>query len=153
MHRYLISIGSNLDPEHHIPEAVRRLRAFASELIVGHAYASDAVGFATPHRFVNLAAYLVCDLDTVALKRRFNAIETELGRDRSAPDSSRRDRSIDLDILAELGPDEDGAAVLRRVAAYDRAPLASLLAGIGVSGVAMLAQAPVELSGVHAGRV
>lgn len=96
MPRIYISIGSNIDAETRLRQAVAALRERYGELDLSSVYESEAVGFAGDN-FLNMVVGLDSDeeVDTVAATLR--AIEDRYGRDRSVPRFSSR--SIDLDLL------------------------------------------------------
>lgn len=71
-----------------------------------HRYESDAWGFETPDRFSNQALEVSTDLSPEAVLDAVQAIECELGRDRTAEAAEREctgsnyvSRTIDIDIL------------------------------------------------------
>lgn len=95
-----ISIGSNIDPEVHIPKAIRMLHNFAEieDLCVSSFYVSEAVGPSNQPRYRNGAARLITSLEPDTLRRDIlRRIEHDCGRvrkaDRYAP------RTLDLDIV------------------------------------------------------
>jgi 2-amino-4-hydroxy-6-hydroxymethyldihydropteridine diphosphokinase len=97
-HLAAVSLGSNVDRERMLPEAVRRLAARSRVLAVSSVWESAAVGPAQRPRFFNAALLLATSLPPERLKRDLlRAVETELGRvrtgDRFAP------RRIDLDLV------------------------------------------------------
>lgn len=98
----LITLGSNLEPEIHLPRAVRLLADRVRVVGVSRVYESPAVradGTLDPAQppFLNAAAQIETDLEPVPLKYDvLRAIEAEMGRQRS-PDKFAP-RVIDLDI-------------------------------------------------------
>ena len=109
----VISAGSNVEPEHNLPEAVNRLRHHAAlrVLAVSPTYRSPAVGAAGKPDFLNAALLVDTDLQPVELKRQLRNVEAALGRvrsgDRNAP------RTIDLDTILYEGfvGDVDGTHI------------------------------------------
>ncbi len=95
MPRVYLSLGSNLEPERHLRDALAALRARFGKLLVSPVYRSDAVGFAGAP-FLNCAAAFDVDLAHVALRRWLRELEDASGRDRSLPRYA--DRTLDLDI-------------------------------------------------------
>jgi dihydroneopterin aldolase/2-amino-4-hydroxy-6-hydroxymethyldihydropteridine diphosphokinase len=96
-HRVFISLGSNIDSEHNLQEAVRRLASRCRLLAVSPVYETAPVGQTDQPNFLNAAALVETDLTAAELKTEvLQAIERELGRvrtvDKNAP------RTIDLDI-------------------------------------------------------
>ena len=100
MHRFHLSLGSNVEPEKHLRAALRELRARFGELQVSSVYESAAVGFDGPP-FWNLAAGLQTDLDPAALNDWLHALEMREGRVRGGPRYA--DRTLDIDIIAVDG--------------------------------------------------
>lgn len=96
MARAYLSLGSNLEPEHHLPAAIRELREHFGEVSVSPAYRSAAVGF-DGAVFVNLALGLDTTLSPEALNDWLHALEDRHGRRRDVPRYS--DRTLDLDIV------------------------------------------------------
>lgn len=95
MARVYLSLGSNLDPERHLRDALAALRARFGEVAVSPVYRSDAVGFAGA-AFLNCAAAFDTDLPHDALRTWLRELEDAGGRDRSLPRYA--DRTLDLDI-------------------------------------------------------
>jgi len=91
-----VGIGSNVDRETRIREAVAALRQRFGEIQLSPVYDSAAVGF-DGSDFLNLVAAFESPLEVEAVAAAFRAIEEELGRDRSQPKFASR--PIDLDIL------------------------------------------------------
>ncbi|KLI97616.1 2-amino-4-hydroxy-6-hydroxymethyldihydropteridine diphosphokinase [Luteimonas sp. FCS-9] len=91
-----LSLGSNLDPEHHLRAAVDALRARFPSLVVSPTYRFPAVGYAGAD-FLNAAATIETELSPEALNAWLHALEDAHGRDRSGPRYS--DRTLDIDIV------------------------------------------------------
>ena len=97
MNHAYISLGSNIDSEHNMREAVRRLSLRCRLLAVSPVYETAPVGRTDQPKFLNAAALVETDLTAPELKTNvLQVIEGELGRvraeDKNAP------RTIDLDI-------------------------------------------------------
>jgi 2-amino-4-hydroxy-6-hydroxymethyldihydropteridine diphosphokinase len=94
--RVLVSLGSNINPEHNLKAAVQRLASRFRLRAVSPVYETTPVGKTDQPDFMNAAALVETDLDAAELKQALQAIEQELGRvrteDKNAP------RTIDLDI-------------------------------------------------------
>lgn len=97
---YLGSIGSNLQPQQHVPWAVAELVDLGAWLRLSRVIFTLPVVMHSEHRFANALFLLNTELDETALKRRFNILEGGHGRDRSDPARSVKDRTLDLDLLA-----------------------------------------------------
>ena len=96
MTRAYLSLGSNLEPEHHLRAALDELRARFGRVDVSPAYRFSAVGFEGPD-FLNLAAAIDTDLDVHALNDWLHALEDRHGRCRDVPRFSSR--TLDVDIV------------------------------------------------------
>jgi 2-amino-4-hydroxy-6-hydroxymethyldihydropteridine diphosphokinase len=95
MARVVLSLGSNVDPERHLGDALRALRERFGALEVSPTYRSAAVGFEGT-AFLNNAAAFDCDMARDSLRDWLHALEDASGRDRSLPRYA--DRTLDLDI-------------------------------------------------------
>ncbi|MEM7561728.1 MAG: 2-amino-4-hydroxy-6-hydroxymethyldihydropteridine diphosphokinase [Pseudomonadota bacterium] len=110
--RVYVGIGSNLDRESRIREAVSALQARFEPIAVSPVYDTEAVGFEGSN-FLNLVVGFDTDASIESVIAAFRQIEDELGRDRTAPKFGSR--SIDLDILlyGDLARHESGIQVPR----------------------------------------
>jgi 2-amino-4-hydroxy-6-hydroxymethyldihydropteridine diphosphokinase len=96
MARAYLSLGSNLDPERHLAQAVDELRARFGDVIVSGFLRTPAVGFEGPD-FLNAAAIVETDLSILELDAWLHALEDAHGRRRDVPRFS--DRPLDIDIV------------------------------------------------------
>jgi len=119
----IIVLGSNIERERNLPEAIRMLRRSPHIKVeqVSRFYESPSVGGpdGAPD-FFNAAVLICTELDPQALRRSLRDIEAALGRQRGAdPDAPRR---IDLDIAyyGDLEQDVDGLVLPDPIA--DTAP-------------------------------
>jgi dihydroneopterin aldolase/2-amino-4-hydroxy-6-hydroxymethyldihydropteridine diphosphokinase len=128
--RAFVSLGSNIDPEHNLEEAVRHLASRCRLLAASPVYETMPVGAGDQPNFLNAAVLIETDLAADELKIQvLRTIEQELGRLRS--EDKYAPRTIDLDIslfnqdVLELGerqvPDPE---ILRH--AHIAQPLADL---------------------------
>jgi 2-amino-4-hydroxy-6-hydroxymethyldihydropteridine diphosphokinase len=102
MIRYVIGIGTNINPHENVLHILRELLAIAPKIQISRVIETIPVGIESRHPFLNFSAsFLHTDSSTV-MKARFNTIETTLGRDRHDPKRSIKDRPADLDILFTL---------------------------------------------------
>ena len=96
MARVAVSIGSNLERERNVKDALAALGKTFGELSRSPVYESAAYGFDGPP-FYNLVVVFVTQLDVRAVRAKIQAIENlqgrEIGEDRSGS------RSLDLDLL------------------------------------------------------
>jgi len=102
-----LSLGSNVEPEHHLRAALSDLRSICGDIVVSPAYRSKAVGFEGP-AFINLAVGLTTDLDPIPLNDALHAIEDRHGRRRDVPRFSSRTLDIDIVLYDDLVLDGPG---------------------------------------------
>ena len=94
---YFLSLGSNIAPERHLVEAIRRLREFGEVSDISSAWQSHAVGSDGPD-FLNVCVRFAIPLTAADVKRSVvDAIESGLGRKRTG--DKYAPRTIDIDIL------------------------------------------------------
>ena len=96
MSQALLSLGSNIAPETHLPAAIAALQARFGELRVSPFYRTRSVGFDGAD-FLNAAAIIHTDLAPQSLNDWLHALEDAHGRDRSGPRFN--DRTLDIDIV------------------------------------------------------
>ncbi len=107
----IVVIGSNIEKERNLPEAIRMLRRADHITVesVSRFYESPSVGGPEDApNFFNAAASICTELEPVELRETLRSIEIELGRERS--DDANAPRRIDLDIVyyGDLELDVDG---------------------------------------------
>jgi len=95
-HRVFLTLGSNINAEHNLQVAVRRLASRFHLRAVSPVYETAPVGKTDQPNFLNAAASIETDLAAAELKQALQAIEQELGRVRT--DDKNAPRTIDLDI-------------------------------------------------------
>ena len=106
----LISIGSNIEKERHIPEVVRRLRRHPQLDVkaVSRVFESRSVG-GPDHApdFFNAAAVVCTELFPEELRAELRAVEREFGRVRTADRNAPREVDLDItyygDRIADFG--------------------------------------------------
>jgi len=107
MPRVFVSIGSNIEREHHVRSALKALRERFGALTVSSIFESEAVGF-TGDNFYNL----VVGFDTVAtvweVVGGLREIELANSRDRRLPRFSSRTLDLDLLLYDDLVMNEQG---------------------------------------------
>lgn len=97
LHEAYLNIGSNIEPEYHLREAVRLLRERGQVEEVSNAWQSHAFGSDGPD-FLNACLLFLTPLDDRELKEEvIRPIEAALGRVRG-PDKYAP-RTIDIDII------------------------------------------------------
>ncbi|MBI4565219.1 MAG: 2-amino-4-hydroxy-6-hydroxymethyldihydropteridine diphosphokinase [Planctomycetes bacterium] len=98
MTRAFVAFGSNIDPERHVVEAIRRLAELVRLLRVSPIYETPPVGAPGAPAFLNG----VVEIETELPRERLiadvlRAVEDQLGRRRTA--NSNAPRTIDLDLI------------------------------------------------------
>jgi 2-amino-4-hydroxy-6-hydroxymethyldihydropteridine diphosphokinase len=93
-----LSLGSNIQPEKHLAQAVRLLAAKVVIVSVSSLYRTPPRGFTNQADFFNAAVNIQTSLSPITLKKSvLDWIEQELGRVRD-PGNKNAPRTIDLDI-------------------------------------------------------
>ena len=96
-HRYFLSLGSNIEPESNLAEAIQRLQQHGNVGVTSGMWESHAIGSAGPN-FLNVCVEFLTWRSAHRLKREVaNRIESQMGRIRSSDPGAPR--SIDIDIL------------------------------------------------------
>lgn len=96
MTEVFVGIGSNVQPEKHVRQAVELLRERFGGVRLSPVYKNRAVGFEGDD-FLNLVAAFESGLSVVELTTELDGIEVLCGRERSARKFSPR--TLDLDLL------------------------------------------------------
>jgi 2-amino-4-hydroxy-6-hydroxymethyldihydropteridine diphosphokinase len=94
-----ISIGSNIEPEKHLPLAVTLLARIGEPVAVSTVYENPAVGPTPQPDFLNAAALIRTELPAAEIRRRLREIEAELGRQRTQDRYAPRTIDLDLSLL------------------------------------------------------
>lgn len=93
-----LCLGSNIDPEENMADAIRRLRQRTSLLAISPVYRTAPQGFADQPSFLNMAAKVHTLRNPQSFKIEvIDSIEAALGRVRD-PDNRNAPRTIDIDI-------------------------------------------------------
>ena len=93
-----LSLGSNIEPERHLPAAVAHLTRYGCVRAVSTVWETPPVGFRDQPNFLNAAVLLETDLPAQALREEaIAAIESALGRVRT--ENKNAPRTIDIDIM------------------------------------------------------
>jgi len=93
-----LSLGSNIQPERHLPAAVAQLARFGRVRAVSTVWETPPLGLTDQPNFLNACVLLETDLSARALRQEaIAAIEAELGRVRTADKNAPR--TIDIDIM------------------------------------------------------
>jgi 2-amino-4-hydroxy-6-hydroxymethyldihydropteridine diphosphokinase len=112
MPRVWVSVGSNIDREHHIRAALADLHLAFGDLTVSPLYETEAVGF-EGDAFYNLVVGFDTELMPGALHRAMRAIEAHHGRERSGEKFASRTLDLDLLTYGDRVTDEGGKALPR----------------------------------------
>lgn len=97
LHRLYLSLGSNINAETHLPQAVTILRKVGKVETVSSVWETESVGFDGPN-FLNACILFQTSLHHTEFKAQvIRPIENSLGRIRSAEKNAPR--TIDIDML------------------------------------------------------
>ena len=96
-HEVVIGLGSNIDPEANLEQAVLELKSRFKVSKRSQWIRSKPIGIQDQPDFYNGALLMETELELQSLKKELKRIEDILGRDRSLPKFGPR--TIDLDIL------------------------------------------------------
>lgn len=106
MHKYFVSIGSNINPHQNVIGALHHLFDLAPQLHLSRIIETEPSGGVAGSNFLNFTVCLYSPENEFDLKSEFNQIETTMGRNRDDVDKKKQSRTIDLDILFALDPEE-----------------------------------------------
>ena len=96
-HEVVIGLGSNIDPEANLEQAVQELESRFKVSKRSQWIRTKPIGIQDQPDFYNGALLMETELEQQSLKKELKRIEDILGRDRSLPKFGPR--TIDLDIL------------------------------------------------------
>jgi 2-amino-4-hydroxy-6-hydroxymethyldihydropteridine diphosphokinase len=102
MPRYVVGIGSNINPRANIVRVLEALSGMTNYLAVSRIIETTPKGFQSDNQFLNMAVCIESSSGQTVLKEAFVQLEIDMGRNRADPDSSKKDRPADLDILFSL---------------------------------------------------
>jgi 2-amino-4-hydroxy-6-hydroxymethyldihydropteridine diphosphokinase len=95
-----LSLGSNVEREIHIPQALKELQDLFGRLVVSSIYESAAVGF-DGDPFHNLVVKFCSDLPVLEIARLLREIEFKHGRSKASKKFESRALDIDLILFGE----------------------------------------------------
>jgi len=96
-------LGSNIEPERHIPEALRRLRGLLDVPKTSSVYETDPVGIEDQPAFLNAGLLANERRAPHDLKQNvLRSVEDEFGRDRSRPRDGPRRLDVDIILYGDL---------------------------------------------------
>jgi len=113
-HRAMILLGSNIQRERNIPQALQQLASHPALRLLASSgiYESAAVGGNGPQPiFSNSAALIETQLEPVALRQALREIEAALGRVRSADKYAPRPIDLDIVLYDRFVGDIEGSSV------------------------------------------
>ena len=129
MARVAVSIGSNLERERNVKDALSALGEIFGKLSRSPVYESAAYGFNGPP-FYNLVVVFETPLDVYAVRGKIQAIENQQGREMGENRSGSRSLDLDLLLYDDVVFHDQGLDVPRREIfehSYILKPLADLL--------------------------
>lgn len=94
--RVVVSIGSNIEPERNIRQALAAMEAAFGKLGISPVYRTSAVGFEGPP-FLNLVVAFETSLSIGEVLKQLHAIEIDAGRVRG--EKGFDSRTLDLDVI------------------------------------------------------
>ena len=108
MNRIVVSLGSNIDKEENLPEAVRLLRQRCQVVAVSSVYETKPVGLENQPIFWNAAVIVHSDLGPTEFKRDvLTWVEQKLQRKRTADKNAPRTIDVDITLFNEAVFDLD----------------------------------------------
>lgn len=113
MTEVFLSIGSNIEPEKHIPLALKDLEALFGPLRCSSLYETEAVGFEGPV-FHNLVAAFDSTLLPLEIAAKLRELEEHHGRMRNSQKFSSRTLDVDLILYGDLVTKADGIELPRQ---------------------------------------
>jgi 2-amino-4-hydroxy-6-hydroxymethyldihydropteridine diphosphokinase len=97
MHNVYLNLGSNIEPEKNIPQAIQLLRQVTNVVSVSSIWETESVGYDAAN-FLNVCVLIHSELSANELKEKFfRPIEMQLGRVRNGIKNAPR--TIDIDIV------------------------------------------------------
>jgi 2-amino-4-hydroxy-6-hydroxymethyldihydropteridine diphosphokinase len=157
MTRVFVSIGSNVDREHHVRSAIDALHRRFGAVRVSQVYETVAVGF-LGDPFLNLVAGFDTELELEELVDALRDVEVSNGRKRTEKRFGPRTLDIDVlvfgDVICEEDPIELPRSEITRQA-YILFPLAELAPNaqhpvLGERYADMCTRLNLDTSGMHA---
>lgn len=94
-----IMVGSNIEPERHLKEAIALLKGRFTFLGRSSVYQSPAFGFEKQPDFLDVVVKVATPLLPVIVKEKLEQIEKRLGRDRANQQTKYGPLPLDMDIL------------------------------------------------------
>jgi len=96
---YYLLLGSNISPERNLGRTIEEILINFQEGIIFPSVYTKPEKIKTKNVFMNTIMVIQSNLEKTALKKTLECIEEKLGRNRSDPKRSVKDRTCDIDIL------------------------------------------------------
>ena len=97
-----ISIGSNIEPELHLPLAVKKLIVLGKSIKVSSVFQNPSIGSTPQPDFLNAAVSIETSFSPTEIRKKLRNIEHELGRVRTSDRYAPRTMDLDLCILDDI---------------------------------------------------
>ncbi|MBY5968545.1 2-amino-4-hydroxy-6-hydroxymethyldihydropteridine diphosphokinase [Halomonas denitrificans] len=108
-----LSLGSNIEREHHITVCLDALADTFGQLAVSRVFESTPVGFEDGRNFFNLVVALHCDWSVGELQAWCKRLESANGRSKDSPKFSPRTLDVDILTVDSLTGEVDGVSLPR----------------------------------------
>lgn len=112
MTQVYLGLGSNIEAEKHICNALQRLSEEFGDLAISPVYESEAVGFEGDN-FLNLVVGLRTDMPLLDIQKQIKQIEADNGRVRGEAKFSARTLDIDILTYGDFVGEQDGIQLPR----------------------------------------
>lgn len=96
---FYLSIGTNITPKKNAVKIIRAILDRFGDITLFPFVKTKPVGMKNASDFLNSLSIITTQLPPAEVKKCLNTIEINLGRDRSDPNRSKKDRVADIDIL------------------------------------------------------
>lgn len=106
-----LSLGSNIEREHHITVCLDALADTFGQLAVSRVFESTPVGFEDGRNFFNLVVALHCDWSVGELQAWCKRLESANGRSKDSPKFSPRTLDVDILTVDSLTGEVDGVCL------------------------------------------
>jgi 2-amino-4-hydroxy-6-hydroxymethyldihydropteridine diphosphokinase len=97
-----VSLGSNIEPEKHLPLAVARMRELGELITCSRVYQNPAIASEPQPDYLNAAILIETQLQPLEMRARLRAIEIQLDRVRTADKYAPRTIDLDLCLYGDL---------------------------------------------------
>jgi len=107
MHSAILGIGSNINPNENIDQAIILLSEVSHVDKLSEIKVTKPIGITDQADFSNGAVAITTDLNKTELQNQLKLIENKLGRDRSRPKFGPREIDLDIVIFDNVIVDDD----------------------------------------------